>query len=227
MSLRFEVYFSFRSPYSYLATPQMAALCARYDLECAVRIVRPIAVRIPGFFAQVNPLWPPYLMRDTLRISQRLGIPYAWPRPDPIVMTSRTEVAEDQPHIMRISRLGVAAAEAGRGLEFLVEAGRLIWSGAVQGWNEGDHIARAIRAAGLDPAALEAKIAAEADRIDAVIAANEAAQTGAGHWGVPLFVFQGEPFFGQDRIEDLVWRMQQHGLAERAAALGLKIEPAR
>jgi hypothetical protein len=27
--------------------------------------------------------------------------------------------------------------------------------------------------------------------------------------------FQGEPFFGQDRIELLVWRLKQHGLAER------------
>jgi len=218
MSLRFDFYYSFRSPYSYLATPQIADLCARYDLACDVKVVRPIAVRIPGFFSQVNPLWPPYLIRDTFRISQRLGIPYAWPRPDPIVMNSPTEVAAEQPHIMRVSRLGVAAAEAGRGLEFLVEAGRVIWSGAAPGWNEGGHISGALRAAGLDPAALEAKVAAEAERIDAVIAANEAAQTEAGHWGVPLFVFQNEPFFGQDRIEDLVWRMKQHGLAERAAA---------
>ena len=218
MTLRFDLYYSFRSPYSYLATPQLAELCARYDLACDVKVVRPIAIRIPGFFSQVNPLWPPYLMRDTMRISQRLGIAYAWPRPDPIVMNSRTEVAPEQPHIMRVSRLGVAAAEAGRGLEFLVEAGRVIWSGATPGWNEGEHIAGAIRAAGLDPAALDATIAAETARIDAVIAANEAAQTMAGHWGVPLLVFQGEPFFGQDRIEDLVWRMKQHGLNARAAA---------
>ena len=41
---------------------------------------------------------------------------------------------------------------------------------------------------------------------------NEAAQKAAGHWGVPLMVFNGEPFFGQDRIDMLVWRMSQHGL---------------
>jgi 2-hydroxychromene-2-carboxylate isomerase len=217
MTLRFDLYYSFRSPYSYLAAPRLAALCARYDAACDVRIVRPIAVRIPGFFKTVNPLWPPYLMRDTFRISQRLGLPYAWPRPDPIVMNIGSgEVAAEQPHIMRVSRLGVAAAEAGRGLEFLVEAGRVIWSGQVQGWNEGEHIAGAVAAAGLDPARLEAIIAVEAERIDAVITANEAAQTKAGHWGVPLMAFRNEPFFGQDRIEDLVWRMRQHGLTERA-----------
>ena len=36
-----------------------------------------------------------------------------------------------------------------------------------------------------------------------------------GHWGVPTFVFQDEPFFGQDRIETLLWRLRQHGLTER------------
>jgi 2-hydroxychromene-2-carboxylate isomerase len=216
--LRFDFYYSFRSPYSYLATPQIAALCSRFDVAADVRVVRPIAVRIPGFFKQVNPLWPPYLFRDTHRIAQRLAIPYAWPRPDPIVMDLATgEVPAEQPHIMRISRLGAAAAEAGRGLEFLVEAGRVIWSGQVEAWPEGGHIAGAIAAAGLDPEALEAKAAAEADRLDAQIVQHEADQLAAGHWGVPLFVFQGEPFFGQDRIEDLVWRMRQHGLEERAA----------
>jgi 2-hydroxychromene-2-carboxylate isomerase len=32
---------------------------------------------------------------------------------------------------------------------------------------------------------------------------------------VPLFVFENEPFFGQDRLDHLIWRMRQHGLAER------------
>jgi hypothetical protein len=30
-----------------------------------------------------------------------------------------------------------------------------------------------------------------------------------------LFVFNGEPFFGQDRLEHMIWRMRQHGLVER------------
>ena len=37
----------------------------------------------------------------------------------------------------------------------------------------------------------------------------------AGHWGVPTMVFEGEPFFGQDRIDLLVWRMKQKGLRGR------------
>ncbi|MEQ1783088.1 MAG: hypothetical protein ABMA14_17150, partial [Hyphomonadaceae bacterium] len=76
MTLTFDFYFSFRSPYSYLAMPMIEQLQAQYDAAATMRIVRPIAVRIPGFFQKVNPLWPPYLMRDTWRIAEMNGIPY-------------------------------------------------------------------------------------------------------------------------------------------------------
>ena len=122
MSLAFDVFWSFRSPYSYLATPRLLRLASEYDVEVNVRVVLPIAVRIPGFFETVNPLWPPYLLRDTMRIAEYERIPYGWPRPDPIVQDFATrEVAAEQPYIYRLTRLGVAAAERGRGLPFVAE----------------------------------------------------------------------------------------------------------
>ncbi|HLK26709.1 MAG TPA: 2-hydroxychromene-2-carboxylate isomerase, partial [Caulobacteraceae bacterium] len=57
---------------------------------------------------------------------------------------------------------------------------------------------------------------AEAGRLHAVIEQNQAAQREAGHWGVPLMVFDGEPFFGQDRFDAFHWRLEQKGLARRA-----------
>jgi 2-hydroxychromene-2-carboxylate isomerase len=69
---------------------------------------------------------------------------------------------------------------------------------------------------GLDLAELDRAIETDADRYEAVIAGNEAAQKRAGHWGVPLMVFEGEPFFGQDRFETLKWRMTLKGLKRRA-----------
>lgn len=216
MSLEFDFYFSFRSPYSYLAAPQIEALASRYDVAPRMRIVLPIAIRIPGFFKQVNPLWPPYLLRDTFRISQMHNIPYRWPRPDPIVMDMATkDVAAEQPYIHRVSRLGVVAARQGKGLQFVRAASHAIWSGEIDNWHEDEHLARALESAGLDAAVTERLAADDAVGIDAEIAANEAAQKNAGHWGVPLFVFNDEPFFGQDRIDYLVWRMKQAGLAER------------
>lgn len=216
MTAFFDFYFSFRSPYSYLAAPQIEALATRFDVQPRMRIVLPIAIRIPGFFKQVNPLWPPYLLRDTFRISQMNNIPYRWPRPDPIVMDMGTrEVAEDQPYIHRVSRLGAAAERMGRGLAFVRAASHAIWSGEVDNWHEGDHLARALESAGLDAAEAERTVIEQAAELDAEIASNEAAQRNAGHWGVPLFVFNDEPFFGQDRIDHLIWRLQQAGVNER------------
>jgi 2-hydroxychromene-2-carboxylate isomerase len=187
-----------------------------YDVECDVRPVYPIAVRTPDFFDKVNPMWPPYLLRDTIRISQMQGILFAWPQPDPIVQdfANRT-IPKEQPYIHRLTRLGIAAVERGRGLPFLDAVSHTIWSGEVQGWNEGDHLAKAAAKAGLDLAELDAAIEADPDGHEAKIEANQDAHAAAGHWGVPCCVFEGEPFFGQDRLDHLVWRMEQHGLTRR------------
>lgn len=210
-----DFYFSFRSPYSYLAVSQVRALAAEHALDITLRVVRPLAVRTPDFFKSVNPMWPPYLFRDVTRIAERLDLPFRWPRPDPVVQDFASgTIAADQPHIGRLSRLGVLAAEQGAGLAYVEAVSHLIWSGEVDGWDQGDHLAHAAVAAGLDPAALDAQAAAEVDRLDAALVANEADQAAAGHWGVPLFVYRGEPFFGQDRLPDLLWRIAQNRRTE-------------
>ncbi|MDX2167496.1 MAG: DsbA family protein [Deltaproteobacteria bacterium] len=216
MTLAFDVFWSFRSPYSYLATKRLVRIQAEYDVEVRVRLVLPIAVRIPGFFQKVNPLWPPYLMRDTYRIAQFEGLDYGWPQPDPIVQDPSTrEVAAEQPYIYRLTRLGVAAVERGRGLPFIDEVSQLIWNGKTVGWHEGAHLAEAAARAGLDLAALDQAIAADPAHYDAIIERNQQDLEAAGHWGVPTMVFEGEAFFGQDRIELLLWRLGQHGLTKR------------
>jgi 2-hydroxychromene-2-carboxylate isomerase len=216
MTLSIDLFWSFRSPYSYLATPRLAAMEREYDLSIRVRPVYPLAVRSGEFFGQVNPLWIPYLLRDTYRLSQMLGMPYRWPRPDPVVVDPTTRAATpNQPYIHRLTRLGCAATEAGRGLAFLGEASRVIWSGETDNWHEGDHLAEAASRAGLDLASLDARISTEPEKYEAIIQENQKAHREAGHWGVPTMTFEGEPFFGQDRIDVLLWRLKQNGLAER------------
>lgn len=223
MTLTADLFWSFRSPYSYLATRRYVALTEQYDLEIALRPVYPLAIRQPDFFERNHPNWLGYVLRDVVRLAQYLDIPFAPPRPDPIVqnMTTR-EIADDQPHIRRITRLGQAAARRGRGLGFADEVSRLIWGG-VAGWNEGDHLAQAAARTGLDFAELEAEALAEAEPLDHEIAANQAALEASGHWGVPTLVIEPERFvdqdrecfFGQDRIDLALWRMKQAGLARR------------
>ena len=216
MTLAIDLYWSFRSPYSYLATPRLVEMARDYDLAINVRPVYPLAVRSGEFFARVNPLWIAYLMRDTFRISEMLGLPYRWPRPDPVVVDPSTRAATpNQPYIHRLTRLGCAAAEIGRGLPFLDEVSRIIWSGEIVSWHEGNHLAEAAARAGVDLATLDAKVAADAHKYEAIIQEIQKAHEAAGHWGVPTMVFEGEPFFGQDRLDVLLWRLKKNGLRER------------
>lgn len=215
-TLEIDLFWSFRSPYSYLATPRLVEMERDYDLTIHVRPVYPLAVRSGGFFTSVNPLWIPYLLRDTFRLSEMLGLPYRWPRPDPVVVDPATRAATpNQPYIHRLTRLGCAAAEIGRGLPFLKEVSRTIWSGEIVNWHEGDHLENAAARAGVNLAQLDAKIAADPDKYEAIIRDNQKAHEAAGHWGVPTMVFEGEPFFGQDRLDVLLWRLKQNGLRER------------
>jgi 2-hydroxychromene-2-carboxylate isomerase len=212
MTLSVDLFFSFRSPYSYLALPKTLKLVADYDVTVNLRIVYPLAVRGPGFFKRANPQFARYVVLDSGRVAKHQNIPFRFPRPDPIVQNMATlDVAEQQPYIHRLTRLGAAAQLEGRSLVFVEAISRVLWDGTVKGWNEGDHLARAAAAAGFDLAAMDAAISADPDRHEEIIAENEKDHAASGHWGVPTFVFENEPFFGQDRIELLIWRMQSKG----------------
>jgi 2-hydroxychromene-2-carboxylate isomerase len=213
LAFSFDLFWSFRSPYCYLTLDRILSLSRDHGVDVVVRPVYPMAVRQPDFFNKNNPLYRPYHTLDSHRVAESLGVPFRRPLPDPIRMDMETsEIAPEQPYIYRLTRLGMAAAMAGRGLEFLDHVSRILWDGTVDGWDEGTHLADAMTRAGLEPWKIEAAVAAEPEKFDATIEENQTAHQAAGHWGVPLMVFEGEPFHGQDRIDLLVWRMRQNGL---------------
>jgi 2-hydroxychromene-2-carboxylate isomerase len=217
MTLSGDLFFSFRSPYSYLALPKTLKLVHDYDATVNLRLVYPLAVRVPGFFKRADPRFARYVVLDASRVARHESIAFRFPRPDPIVQDMATlEVAENQPYIHRVTRLGAAAQFDGRSLGFVDAISRVLWDGTVRGWNEGDHLARAADAAGFNPAAMDAAVSADPDRYGKVIAGNKAAHAASGHWGVPTFVFENGPFFGQDLIDLLIWRMQSRGLTRRS-----------
>jgi 2-hydroxychromene-2-carboxylate isomerase len=218
MGLQADVFWSFRSPYSYLATRRYRALAEEYDLTINLRPVYPLAIRDPAFFERSHPNWLRYTFTDIFRVAQFHGIPFGPPRPDPIVQDVRTrQISDEQPYIFRLTRLGQAAARRGKSLAFCDEVSRLIWGGAAN-WHEGEHLTAAAERSGLDLTELDTEAVTDAEGLDAEIAANQAALEASGHWGVPTLVFEGEPFFGQDRIDMAVWRMKKQGLRLRTAA---------
>ncbi|WP_337185982.1 DsbA family protein [Phenylobacterium sp.] len=216
--LTYDLYWSFRSPYSYFIASRLRALEEAFEVRCNVRPVFPIAVRTPEFFEGRDPLWFSYFMADIRREAEFLGLPMRWPRPDPVYRAPDGSYPAEQPLIHRLTYLGVAAAERGRGLPFLDEVSRVIWSGEITDWHEGDHVRRATERAGLDHDELVAAADSDSERYRAIIEESQAAQRAGGHYGVPMMVFDGEPFFGQDRFDQLKWRMEQKGLKRRTPA---------
>lgn len=207
-----DVYWSFRSPYSYLVTPDLEKLVADYEITLNLRIVLPIAVRAKdSLFAGSNRKPAMYIVMDSLRRAEFLDMPMIFPpKPDPVVQNYETlQVAEDQPLIMRLAKLGVEAQRRGQGLAFAKVVSTLIFGGT-ENWDQGAHLDKAASSVGLDLKSMQAAI--ESGDHLAEIERNHAALDAAGHWGVPTMVVKGEPFFGQDRIDTLRWRLDQLGL---------------
>ncbi|KPK34905.1 MAG: disulfide bond formation protein DsbA [Betaproteobacteria bacterium SG8_40] len=211
MSNTINLFYSFRSPYSYLATPGALALERDFDVGVALRPVLPLALRQPDFFSPENVKRAKYIMIDWLRRAEMLGMPHRWPSPDPIVQDLKTyAIAPDQPYIYRLTYLGVEAQRRGRGIQFAAEVSAVIFGGT-RDWHEGSHLADAAARADLDLASMDEAIDDPASH-KAEVEANQRALEKSGHWGVPTFEFSGEPFFGQDRIDTLRWRLGKEGL---------------
>lgn len=215
-----DLFFSLRSPYSYIAVYRLIRVLKDCPTEVTARVVYPLQLRAPEFVApEAGPLFGRYVLMDSQRVARRLKIPFAFPVPD--VFSGDPAVcsrAADHPRLQRLVRLCAAAQIQGRSLGFVTELMQTLWSGSSGAWDKGDALAGAASRAGLDLADMERAIRSSVDRHDAVVAANEAALLNLGHWGVPTFGYESQPFFGQDRIEDLVW-----ALAAGARATGGQI----
>lgn len=211
MSQVVDLHLDFRSPYSYLATPQLPALVEDFDIELRLRFGVPLAICKPDFFRPENAAAAYYVLLDWERRAEMLGLPHVWPNPDPIVQDYETlEIASEQPYIYRVTYLGMEAEKRGKGIEFATEVFRLIFGGT-ENWHEGDHLRNAAERCGLDFSAMEEAIK-DSTAYDREIAKNIQDRNRDGHWGVPTFVVNGEPFFGQDRIDTLRWRLDKLGL---------------
>lgn len=82
---KIELFWSFRSLYSYLATPGALELLKTFDVDINLRPVFPLAVRDPDFFRPDNIKRAKYILLDWPRRAEMLGLPNHWPSPDPIV----------------------------------------------------------------------------------------------------------------------------------------------
>ena len=192
-----ELWYSFRSPYSYLALERIEETLRGLP---ATLTLRPIAPMI----ARGMPLAPAkrmYIARDTKREADRLGIPFG-------NLCDPAGRAVD--NCLAIAPL--AAAE-GKALPFARSVMRGVWAEA-RDLTEYVDLRRVVERAGLSWDAAKAALGDKTGAAEAVTAAEDLAVIGL--WGVPSMRAGDFVAWGQDRLPLLADRLRRHALAVAA-----------
>ena len=215
--MKIDLYFSYRSPYSYLILPRMLKLKEKYDIEINFKVVYPIAIRMPEWFEGKNFFTFFFFKMIDMRLqAKKLGIPFTSKlKPDPIrqnIMTGK--ISSHQPYIFDICHLGQMAQMKGVGMEFAFEVSSLIFGG-VENWNTDENLSEAAKKVGLDLIQLRESVNVHEEEIIGQIKQNQADQLNAGHHGVPLTVIGDKHFFGQDQFDKIMETLKENGLKER------------
>ncbi len=170
------VYFSFRSPYSYLALARLVPYCTHQDIRLMVHPVLPMVQRGVALSSAKRR----YILRDAAREARRQRIPFA-PLRDPL------------PAVDGLLHTLLSAAETARPVLALALM-RLAWAEGRSLVGE-DERRGAARATGVSIGK-----SVERERVDNIVAHNHAQLSAMGHWGVPVLVCDQANVWGQDRF---------------------------
>ena len=224
--LKIDVFYSMRSPYSYLALSRLAYLHSAYNVDVDIRVIFPIAVRTrtkAGSALSGRWYFYGYSVIDMARTGEYEGISFRYANPDPILQdirpqgdaTMQVAPMEKQPYITWLIRLAAAAQLEGKTLDYCLAVSPLIWGARAPLGEWPLHVEEAVNSIGLDYQGIVQDIQANPQKYDAVWEKNQVDHEATGHGGVPTMSFNGEPFFGQDRFDQLLWRLRQNGLTKR------------
>ncbi len=177
-----EFWFSFRSPYTWIAFPRVRRLAAHYGADLRLRYILPMVMRgLP--VPRIKSL---YIMLDTKREADRLGLPFGR-MVDPAGAGAERALA--------VAHL---ATPLGLGEDFSERALRGAFAEGVDLASDKGLYDVAV-AAGLTAAQVDAALADEGWREEAEI--NRTALLDAGLWGAPTCRVDGGPaHWGQDRL---------------------------
>jgi len=175
-----EMYCSFRSPYSYLALHRTYEIADAFGLQLDLRPVLPMVMR--GLPVPREKLM--YIVKDAVREAARLDVPFGQIS-DPLGIGAE-----------RCMAVFYYAKAEGKEREYMLSAGRAIWSDGVDvATDEGMRIVT--ECAGLFwPDVVKAM---RSDDWRAAVQGNRESLTEAGLWGVPSFVIGDMALWGQDR----------------------------
>lgn len=175
-----ELFFSFRSPYSYLVLQSAERISNAFGMTLKIRPVLPMVMRgLPVPTAKLR-----YIVFDANREAHRLGIPFGLIG-DPV-----------GPAAERCIAIACHAERQGKAFAFISAAATAIWS-------EGRDLAqdkplrRVVERAGLDWEAARVALQDDGWRLEAKKNRDDLAQVGL--WGVPSWKLGDLALWGRDR----------------------------
>ncbi|MFK8028895.1 MAG: DsbA family protein [Gammaproteobacteria bacterium] len=193
-----DVFFSLRSPYSYLCLARLSRLYEQYEAKINLRF-RPVLPMVDRGVA-LSPEKLSFIMKDAARVANKQQIAFGYVR-DPL-----------GPGLERCLSLFYYAQEQRKEREFLMSVTQGIWGEAVNIHSERGR-RKLTERAGLDWN--EAKHHQDDMDLQANLKKNQHQLELMGLWGVPVFALTDDSnglvdvFWGQDRLP-----MLEYGLAE-------------
>ena len=186
---------SLRSPYTYLAVPRIVELARCYEARLRIRFVLPMVMRgLP--VPREKRL---YILRDTKREAERLGMPFGRIA-DPVGVPTERGLAVLH-HAMAVDR----------GSEFLWSFLRGVWAEGIDAGSDSGLRAIAARA-GLGETAVSTALRDHSWR--EIANRNREEMLALGLWGVPSFRVDDRPArWGQDRL----WAVERDLIAATKA----------
>jgi 2-hydroxychromene-2-carboxylate isomerase len=180
-------FYSFRSPYTYISVPRVRTLARHYGARLHLRFILPMVMRgLP-----VPRMKSMYIMRDTKREADRVGLPFGT-IVDPVGAATERAIAV----LHRAIPLGL-------GEEFSESFLRGVWSEGIDCASDAGLFKVAARA-GLDEAFVRAALADDSWRAPAEV--NRKELLSMGLWGAPTLRVNDRPaHWGQDRL----WAIEQ------------------
>ena len=107
--------------------------------------------------------------------------------------------------------MGQLMCNRGKGIEFAHELSKLIWN--IKNWNNDDLLEPLFAEFGEDLVEVRESIKSNEKSLIEEIEMNQLDQKEAGHHGVPLNVYKGKYYFGQDDpFEELIKELKNDGV---------------
>lgn len=184
-----DFYFDLSSPYSYLAATQLPALVARHGAEARWKplVLAAVFKAADNHMPAQSPPKARHMFTDLQRWARKYGVPFT--------MNARFPMNTIKPE-----RLVIAAESTGRSADLALALFHAMWADD-RDIASADEMRAIATAAGFDADALLAAIETPAVKDKLRVYTDEAIALGA--FGAPSFVYEGQLFWGNDRMDFL------------------------